>query len=129
MGAFDRFRKLEDKRPERDGPPRPTPDSVAERFGQPEIPPDPSDSAPLHCAKCGGDNRATGKTCFNCGAELDTAEMRAHQVAHRATHMESQRRAEELRESRKKEALARAEAELEKIRAKRRSDEAQNEAA
>jgi hypothetical protein len=115
MGAFDRFRRLERPRPERPAPPS-RDESVAERFGQPEIPPDPADAAPLHCAKCGGDNPARSATCFNCGADLDTPEMRAQQEAHRERHLESQRRALMEREARKREALAAAERELERRR-------------
>jgi hypothetical protein len=125
MGAFDRFRRLERPRPERGGPPRPADESVAERFGQPEIPPDPSDAAPLNCAKCGGDNPARSATCFNCGADLDTDEMRAHQIAWRARFAESQKRAQELREARKREAEAYAERELAKARTKAASQSAE----
>jgi hypothetical protein len=115
MGAFDRFRKLEKPRPERGGPTPPT-DGVAERFGQPEMPSDPVESAPLNCAKCGGDSPARSETCFNCGAALDTPEMREHQEAYRVRHVEAQRKALAMRELRRKEAEEKAKLGLERRR-------------
>jgi len=121
---FDRFKNLERPRPEREGPPDPTPDGVAERFGQPEMPPDPSDAAPVHCSKCGAENQVRAGSCFNCGADLDTAEVRAHRVEEKARFAAEQRRAAQLRESRHKEAEAAAEREL----ARHRAQQAQNPA-
>jgi hypothetical protein len=112
MGAFDRFRKLENPRPERSGGPTPPPDAVAGRFGQPEMPSDPADSAPLNCGRCGADNQAKSEKCFNCDADLHTPEMRRHQEARRARFLESQQRANAARETRKREAEAAAEREL-----------------
>jgi hypothetical protein len=116
-GPFDRFRNLEDPRPEREDPAEPTPESVAGRFGQPEIPPDASDAAPVHCRKCGAENQARAPSCFNCGDSLDTAEVRAHRVEEKARFAAEQRRAEVLRESRHKEAEAYAEREIARHRA------------
>ena len=116
-GPFDRFRNLENPRPEREDPPEPTPESVAERFGQPEIPPDASDAAPVHCAKCGAENQPRAASCFNCGDSLDTAEVRAHRVEEKARFAAEQRRAAELRESRRKEAEAFASREIARHRA------------
>jgi hypothetical protein len=116
-GPFDRFRNLEKPRPERDGPPEPAPESVAERFGQPEMPPDPAEAAPVHCAKCGAENQPRAGSCFNCGADLDTAEVRAHRVEEKARFAAEQRRAAVLRESRRKEAEAYAEREIARHRA------------
>ena len=84
MGAFDRFRNLEGRRPERDGGPDKTTEGVAEHFGQPDMPPDAAEAAPIRCLKCAGENPALSPSCFNCGAELDTAEVRANQVLERA---------------------------------------------
>jgi hypothetical protein len=116
MGAFDRFRNLEKRRPERDGGPDKTAEGVAERFGQPDMPPDPAEAAPIRCLKCGGENPARSNGCFNCGADLDTAEVRANQVAERANWAESQKRAAVMREAKKKEAEAYAERALAKLR-------------
>ena len=117
MGAFDRVRNLEKRRPERDGGPEKTTEGVAERFGQPDMPPDPAEAAPIRCLKCGGENPALSNGCFNCGAELDTAEVRANQVVERARWAESQKHAAVLREAKKKEAEAYAERALAKLRA------------
>jgi hypothetical protein len=116
-GPFDRFRNLEQARPERDAPPEPTPESVAERFGQPDMPPEASDAAPVHCAKCGAENQPREARCFNCGASLDTAEVRAHRVEEKARFAAEQRRAAEQRESRHREAEAYAEREIARYRA------------
>jgi hypothetical protein len=115
MGAFDRFRKLERARPDRAGPPSTT-DGVAERFGQPEMPSDPAEAAPLNCGKCGGDNPARSETCFSCGAELDTPEMRAHQDEYRVRHVAAQQKALAMREARRHEVEAKALHELERRR-------------
>jgi len=123
MSVFDRFKKLERPRPEREEPPQPTPNSVAGRFGGPEIPPDPSEAAPVRCPKCGGENGAKTESCFNCGAELDTAEVRAHRIEEKARFSDQQRRAAALRESRKREAEAYAERELAKARAQQTLDQ------
>ncbi len=112
MGAFDRFRKLEKPRPERGGPERPPPDTVADRFGQPEMPSDSADSAPLNCGRCGADNAAKSEKCFNCSADLHTPEMRRHQEARRTRFLEEKERANTARDSRKREAAAAAEREL-----------------
>ncbi|HTO06324.1 MAG TPA: zinc ribbon domain-containing protein [Myxococcota bacterium] len=113
-GPFDRFRNLERPRPEREGEaePEPTPDGVAERFGQPDMPPDASDAAPVRCPKCGGENPVRAAACFNCGAELDTPEVRAHRVEEKARFAAEQRRASAQREARRREAEAYAEREL-----------------
>jgi hypothetical protein len=113
MGAFDRFRKLEGPRPERKGP-APTTEGVAERFGQPEMPADASDSLPINCAKCGADNKPKSERCYNCGADLDTLEMRAHQEKHRAQELELEKRRAERREAQKREAEATLQREVER---------------
>ncbi len=100
---------------DRAGPPSTT-DGVAERFGQPEMPSDPAEAAPLNCGKCGGDNPARSETCFNCGAELDTPEMRAHQDEYRVRHVAAQQKALAMREARRHEVEAKALHELERRR-------------
>lgn len=112
MGAFDRFRKLEKPRPERASGPQPPTEGVAERFGQPEMPSDPADAAPLNCGRCGADNPAKSEKCFNCDADLHTPEMRRHQEARRARYLAERERANVARETRKRESEAAAEREL-----------------
>jgi hypothetical protein len=115
MGAFDRFRNLEKRRPERAEPDRAA-ESVVERFSQPEIPPDAAEAAPIRCLDCGVENPARSAKCGNCGANLDTAEVRASQVAERANFAASQKHLAALREARKKQGEAAAERALAELR-------------
>ena len=110
MGRLDRFLRLERPRPDRkDG------GSAAslDRFRDP--PPAPPDEdvtgerVPRSCAKCGAENNAAAPRCFNCGADLDSPEMHAHQRGER-------RRAREENEQRRREAEELAERELAKLR-------------
>jgi hypothetical protein len=111
MGRLDRFLRLERPRPDRkDG------GSAAslDRFRDPPpAPPDDEEAGgvrvPRSCAKCGAENNLAAPRCFNCDADLDTSEMRAHQRGER-------RRAREENEKRRREAEELAERELEKLR-------------
>jgi hypothetical protein len=109
VGRLDRFLRLERPRPDRkDGG-----SAVSlERFRDPPAyaHDDPeAERGPRSCVKCGAENQPIAARCFNCDAELDTAEMREHQRVAR-------RRAREQDEQRRREAEQLAERELEKLR-------------
>jgi len=111
VGRLDRFRRLERARPDRkEGGSA----AVLDRFREPSEESDPADKdaagrGPRSCAACGAENNAGVARCFNCDADLETPEMRAHQRHER-------RRAEREAEEQRKAAEALAQREFERIR-------------
>jgi hypothetical protein len=115
MGKLERFLRLERERPDRK-------DAVGsgklDRFRDPPAEPPDDDGAPpsgpLFCMRCEAENNAGAKRCFNCDAELDTPEMRAHQKrarARSAARAEQQRRealeaADRMLEAQRRESAA-----------------------
>jgi hypothetical protein len=109
VGRLDRFLRLERARPDRkEG----ASSGSLDRFRDAPLPEpeDPgADRFARSCMKCGAENNSGASACFNCGADLDSPEMREHQRVERG-------RARRQAEERRREAEALAEREVEKLR-------------
>jgi hypothetical protein len=118
VGRLDRFRRLERERPDRKDAGS---SAVLDRFREQPKEPDDDEGAPeggpRSCVECGAENNAGAARCFNCDADLETPEMRAHQ---RRERRRAEREAEEQREreeqERRKQAEELAQREFERIR-------------